>query len=1077
MKKRVTLLIALLLTSISYIYAQQLTITGTVIDKSLGDPVIGASVLVEGTTNGTVTDIDGKFSINASKGNVLNISYIGYQTQTIKLDGNQTVLTIQLGEDTQALDEVVVVGFGSQKKVNLTGAVSTVDNKALLSRPVAQVGQALQGVVPGLNMSLNNQGGALGNALKVNIRGTGTIGEGSTDSPLILIDGIEGDMNALNPDDIESISVLKDAAASSIYGSRAPFGVILITTKSGKSGKAQVNYSNSFRWSTATNLPDMMDSYTFAMFFNTAALNSGQNVPFNDETIGRILAYQRGEITTTTVPNPGNGMYEFHQKANDNQNWARNHFKTGFTQEHNVNVSGGTEKLTYFMSGAFMDQGGNMRYGDDDFKRMNASAKINSQVNDWLQIGINTRFIREELNRPTYANDDPDNTANGVSVGLYYHDISRTWPTMPFKDPNGHYMRNSKIIQIEDGGRYKRRKDIIYTQANFTITPVKDWNIRGDVSLKAEHINKDENLAKIYEYNSDNEPVALAFAGSYGPGATYAWSSAQDNNLLTTSLYTDYFKSVQKNNFKVMVGFNSELYKQNYVYARRDDVISDEVPSIDASMGKDYTAANKKEWATAGFFGRLNYDYDGRYLAEINVRYDGSSRFLKDKRWNVFPSFSLGYNIAREAFWESIADYVGTLKPRFSWGKLGNQNTKDFYPFYPAQPLGMKNGKWLIAGQMPTTATAPLMVSDLMTWEKITTTNVGVDFGAFSNRLSGSIEWFKRNTDDMVGPPEEKSSIIGIDNDKLPRINNAAMTTNGWELALNWNDRIGKVGYTIGFTLADARSKITKYPNEAQIIDRKNSDGNIEYVPYNGRYMGDIWGFETIGIAKTDEEMQAHLATTDQSEIGSKWGAGDIMYKDLNNDGKISTGSNTVGDPGDRKIIGNETPRYQVGITLGADWNGFDFRAFFQGVCKRDIWLNGNFFWGATGGLWQSIGYKEHFDYFRPEGDAMGANLNSYFPKPYFDSNADKNQKTQTGYLQSAAYLRLKNLQVGYTVPTYLVNKIGLSKVRVYFSGDNLFTISSIFGVFDPEAVGGSWGNGKIYPLSRTLSCGVNVSF
>ena len=1021
MKKRVTLLIALLMASISYIYAQQLTITGTVTDKGLGDPVIGATILVQGTTNGTVTDMDGKFSLDVSKGDILHISYIGYQPQTIKVDGVQKVYTIQLGEDTQALDEVVVVGFGTQKKVNLTGAVSTVDTKALESRPVAQVGQALQGVVPGLNLSLNNQGGALGNALKVNIRGTGTIGEGSNDAPLILIDGIEGDMNALNPDDIENISVLKDAAASSIYGSRAPFGVILITTKSGKSGKTQVTYNNSLRWSTATNLPDMMDSYTFAKYFNAAALNSGQSASFNDETIGRIIAYQKGELTTSTIPNSANGMYQFHQLANDNQNWTRNHFKTAFSHEHNVNVSGGTEKLTYFMSGAFMDQGGNMRYGDDDFKRMNASAKINSKVNDWLQIGLSTRFIREELDRPTYANDDPDNTANGIQVGLYYHDISRTWPTMPFQDPNGHYMRNSKIIQIKDGGRYKRRKDIIYTQANVTITPLKDWNIRGDVSLKAEHINKDENLAKVYEWNSKNEPVPMAFAGSYGPGATYAWSSAQDNNLLTTSLYTDYFKSFNKNNFKVMVGFNTELYKQNYVYAKRDDVISDEVPSIDTSMGKDYTSANKKEWATAGFFGRLNYDYDGRYLAEINIRYDGSSRFLRDKRWNVFPSFSLGYNIAREAFWEDLSEYVGTLKPRFSWGKLGNQNTKEFYPFYPAQPLGLKN---------------------------------------------------------MVGPPEEKSPIIGIDNDKLPRINNAAMQSKGWELALTWNDQIGKVGYTVGFTLADARTKITKYPNDAQIIDRKNSDGNMEYVPYNGRYMGDIWGFETIGIARTDQEMQDHLATTDQSQIGSKWGAGDIMYRDINGDGKITTGSNTVGDPGDRKIIGNETPRYQVGITLGADWNGFDFRAFFQGVCKRDIWLDGNFFWGAVGGgIWQSIGYKEHFDYFRPEGDNMGANLNSYFPRPYFDANATKNQKVQTGYLQNAAYLRLKNLQIGYTLPNQLTSKIGLSKARLFFSGDNLFTISSIFGVFDPEAVGGALGNGKIYPLSRTLSCGVNVSF
>ena len=521
---------------------------------------------------------------------------------------------------------------------------------------------------------------------------------------------------------------------------------------------------------------------------------------------------------------------------------------------------------------------------------------------------------------------------------------------------------------------------------------------------------------------------------------------------------------------KIYRSIDSELYKQNYVYARRDDVISDEVPSIDTSMGKDYTAANKKEWATAGFFGRLNYDYDGRFLAEVNIRYDGSSRFLGDKRWNVFPSFSLGYNIAREEFWDSLSDYIGTLKPRFSWGKLGNQNTKEFYPFYPSQPLGLKNGNYLIGGQMPTTATAPLMVSDLMTWEKIETTNIGVDFGAFGNRLSGSFEWFKRNTDDMVGPPEEKSPIIGIDNDKLPRVNNAAMATRGWELVINWNDQIGKVGYTIGFTLADARSKITKYPNDARIISNDNGA-----IPYVGKYIGDIWGYETIGIAKTDEEMQNHLATTDQSQIGSKWGAGDIMYKDLDGDNKITTGANTVDNPGDRKVIGNETPRYQVGVILGADWNGFDFRAFFQGICKRDIWLTGNYFWGATGGLWQSIGYKEHFDYYRPVGDDMGENLDSYFPKPYFNTN--KNQQIQTGYLQSAAYLRLKNLQVGYTVPNHLVKKIGLNKVRVFFSGDNLFTVSSIFGVFDPETVGGALGNGKIYPISRTLSCGVNVSF
>ncbi|MEG1380538.1 MAG: SusC/RagA family protein, partial [Bacteroidales bacterium] len=399
---------------------------------------------------------------------------------------------------------------------------------------------------------------------------------------------------------------------------------------------------------------------------------------------------------------------------------------------------------------------------------------------------------------------------------------------------------------------------------------------------------------------------------------------------------------------------------------------------------------------------------------------------------------------------------------------LGNQNTKKFYPFYPGQPLGLKNGNWLIGGEKPTIATAPLMVSDLMTWENVSTTNIGFDFGAFNNRLTGSFEWYLRKTDDMIGPPEEKSSIIGISKDNLPRINNAAMETKGWELALTWNDNIGKVNYTIGATLADARSKITRYPN-----NEKNLDS-----PFVGKYIGDIWGYETIGIAKTDEEMKEHLAHTDQSQLGSQWGAGDIMYKDLDGDNIITTGANTANKPGDRKVIGNDTPRYQFGITLGANWNGFDFRAFFQGIGKRDFWLTGNYFWGVSGGLWQSIGYKEHLDYYRTEANEMGANPNAYFAKPYFDgSNTSKNQQVQSRYVQNAAYMRLKNLQIGYTLPNQMIQKAGLSKVRIFFSGDNLLTFTSIFGAFDPEAIGGDYGNGKIYPISRTVSCGINVSF
>lgn len=575
----ISLLIALL-AGLLPLQAQQVSISGIVTDKKLNEPIIGASVVVKGTSNGCITDLDGNFQLNnVASGSTLVVSYIGYQTQEIPVQKGKTSYQVTLSEDTQTLDEVVVVGFGTQKKVNLTGAVATVDTKALESRPVSQVGQALQGTVPGLNLSTADLGGQLGQSMKVNIRGTGTIGTGSKGEPLILIDGMEGNMNTLNPEDIESISVLKDAASSSIYGSRAAFGVILITTKKVKAGKMTINYNNSFRYSGPTNLPNQLDSYRFANFFNEAAVNQGDKIIFDEETIGRIQDYMAGKITTTTIPNGSN--WHFHEKANDNVNWYKTHFTWAWSQEHNLSMSGGTEKLQYYVSGSYLNQNGNLRYGNDNMKRYNLSAKINTKINKYIDFNLSTKFIRYDLDNPIYLEEG----------GLLYHDIARMWPTMPFKDPNGHYMRNGKLAQLTDGGRSKTHNDDIYLQGQVILHPLKNWNIYAEAGMRVINQNKQVNLNKIYEYDINDNPVELAFSGSYAPGATFARMNYLNSNFYTTSFYTDYTLEKNDHYLKVMLGMNTEEYIVRSLSAQRSDVISGLIPEISYFLNEAKKAA------------------------------------------------------------------------------------------------------------------------------------------------------------------------------------------------------------------------------------------------------------------------------------------------------------------------------------------------------------------------------------------------------------------------------------------------------------------------------------------------------
>ena len=1033
---------------------QKLKATGIVVDEA-GEPLIGVTVLVKGTTSGVVTDLDGKFSIDVSRGATLVLSFIGYKEATVTADGKPIKVTMK--EDSEQLDEVVVIGYGTQKKVNVTGAVGMVDSKVLMARPVVNVAQALQGTVPGLNFTVGSEGGSLDGSMSFNIRGAGTIGDGSGSSPLVLIDGIEGDFNSLNPNDIETVSVLKDAASASIYGARGAFGVILIQTKKGKAGKARVNYSANVRFSDAVSIPDMMDSYTFAQYFNRAAENVGAGAMFSSEQMQKIKDYQDGKLKTVTTLNENNNRWNNYGGANANTDWFKEFYNDWVpSQEHNLSISGGTDKIQYSLSGSFMDQNGLLRHGEDNLQRYTMNSNITAVIADWVSVSYSTKWTREDFDRPSYL------------TGLFFHNIARRWPTCPAYDPNGYPMSGVEITELEDGGRQKNQKDLNTQQLKFVFTPIENWTINVEGALRTENTHQHWDVLPIYSHDGDGNPYAVT-NGGYGAGQSAVNEYNYKENYYSTNIYSDYFKQFDNGHyFKVMVGFNSELYKTRNLSGQKNTLITSSIPTLNTATESPTTSGGYAHNGVAGFFGRINYNYKERYMLELNGRYDGSSRFINDKRWGFFPSLSAGWNIANEPFFRDIAEkaQINTLKLRGSWGQLGNTDTKDaWYPFYQTMPQGSNYG-WLVNGVRPNYANLPGIVSSKKTWETIETWDVGLDWGLLNNRLTGSFDYFIRWTYDMIGPAPELSSVLGA---TPPKINNADMKSYGFEFELGWRDRIGDFSYGAKFTLADDQQVITRYPNE---------DLKLSQAYYPNKSKGEIWGYQTIGIAQTQEEMDAHLAKVDQSSLGSKWGAGDIMYADLDGDGVITTGENTKNDPGDRKVLGNNTPRFKYGITLDAAWKGIDFRIFLQGVAKRDYWLSGPYFWGANGcDEWQATGYKEHWDFWRPEGDPLGANTGAYYPRVL--KSDSRNMAVQSRYLQNAAYCRVKNVQIGYTLPKRWVEKAGMSSVRVYVSGDNLLTFSHMSDIFDPEALESTYdaNNGKLYPLQRTISVGLNVNF
>lgn len=1023
-----------------------------------GEPIIGATVKVKGQQGGTITDINGEFSLgNVKKGDIIQISYVGFETKETAWNG--TMLNITLTDDSRSLNEVVVVGFGTQKKVNLTGSVATVSSKEIMSRPVNNVTDALQGVVPGMNFSVGAGGGQLNSQAKFNIRGTGTIGSGSSVSPLVLIDGMEGDINTLNPQDVENISVLKDASASSIYGSRAAGGVILITTKSGKVGKATVNYNNSFRFGSPMNMPKMLDSYSWALYMNDASRYSGNGTWFNETKLNQIKAAQSDPNAPTMFAN-NNNRWELWD-GNDilpvgNTDWYKFHFGNSFSQEHNISINGGNEDIRYYLSGNMLDRNGILKHGNDTRRRYGLTAKIDAQITKWAKVIYNARFTRTDFDAPTQLDDN-----------MFYHNVARYWPIIPAKDPNGHWNTVSFVELLENGGRHKDQDDVFAQQLTFRLTPIKGLVVNAEFNYRIDNYNQHKDWLTTYGYDVNNN----SFVDANQNSAVYEYNKKV--NYFNPNIYAEYSFSLKDlHNFKVMAGYQSEELRQKWFSGEQKGILS-KLPTLHTTATDPKVDGKPESWSTVGIFGRLNYDYMGRYLLEANFRYDGSSRFLRKNRWNVFPSFSAGWNIAQEQFWKPVEKYVNTLKLRASWGQLGNQNTDNWYPFYPTISYTNQGGTWLVNGTKPNISSEPALVSSTLTWEKSRTWDIGFDFGAFNNRLTGSFDYFQRKTYDMVGPAPELPAILGAN---APKVNNLDMTSKGWELTVSWRDQIRDFSYGIALMLSDNKVFIDKYPNESKSLSTTYNNSPI----YPGAQLGEIWGYTTVGIAKTNEEMNNHLATANQSALGSNWAAGDIMFADLNGDNKVNNGKNTAEDSGDLRIIGNSTPRYNFGLNLTAAWKGFDLKVFFQGVLKRDYYPGKNdaVFWGASGiSKWQATGFKEHLDYFRDDPDSpLGLNLDSYYPRANWGGG--RNNHTQTKYLQNAAYCRLKNLTLGYTLPRSVTSKFYVQNLRVFISAENLFTITSFTKLGDPEIIDVSaWGFSKQYPLSKTFSIGASVTF
>ncbi len=1010
--------------------AQTRKISGVVLDDM--GPVIGANVSVKGTSSGTITDLDGRFALEVPEDGILVVSFIGYSSREIPVKG-RTDFTVKLSEDTEMLDEVVVVGYGVQKKVNLSGSVSAIDGEQIASKPSTDVLSALQGEMPGVTITrTGGQPGAETDGMQ--IRGYSSVNGASA---LVLIDGVEGDMSMLNADDIESISVLKDAASCAIYGARAAAGVVLITTKNGTEGKPKVSYNGYVSFNIPGNMPERIPAWEEQEFINLSRIPTG-GPEWNAEKSSWV----------------GNPNFNYRPLANgrwdlfDSVDWLGEETKN-FTLQHNhsVSVSGGTDKVNYLVSANYYYKNGLLQYGPDDYDRYNLLAKMNASLHKYVDLSVNIQYQGGERNENSYGAAD--------IMSLLYSNRGRQPIYQPEAEnyPNIYNgdLQNNAIDIMKNAGVTTTKNEAFIGKAQLTIKDfVKNLRINLSASRNAGYYSEVSNSRTLTWYKQTG---AVQRTLNPANSLTKAKNSSYHDLLEATVNYS--FSLKDKHNFSILAGTSYENYRLDGIEGIARNMLSNDFYSFnyyDSSIATNSSLSDNIEtWAMMSYFGRINYNYKEKYLLEANLRYDGSSRLAPSKRWKAFPSVSAAWRVNEEEWFN--ADWVSNLKLRASWGQLGNGAVLGLYDYIPLisysqsdMPSTYFGERWYYQASL---------ASEDKTWETVETTNLGIDFGLFNNRLSGTFEYYWKFNNDMLSALQLPSQI-GID---VPNMNVGKLKTWGWDFNISWRDKIKDFSYQIAFNISDSNNKLVRYDGASYI-----GEGLVELL--EGYPINTIWGYQTDGFWSSREEYLQYKAdhpgysTFNDGVISG----GDVKYVAQGDaDHTIGSGEGTAENHGDLVCLGNITPRYLYGISLSAQWKGFDLSLMFQGVGKRDVMLSKDMFPLFKDEL---MPWTIHRDYWTE------TNTDAYWPRLYQYKSDDFNSKPADRWLQDASYFRLKNVTLGYTVP---ISKKYMEKLRIYVTGQDLFEITDMFSVIDPEAKNNA--TRSLYPFFRSWTLGLNITF
>lgn len=1064
--------------------AQNRSISGKVFDTN-EEPLIGVTVTIENTTIGAITDIDGAFTLQVPEGKVvLNVSYVGFVPQKVTVASGQSNVTVRLSEDAVLLNEVVVVGYGKQKKVNLTGAVASVGGEELENRVTKSLSSMLQGTVAGLNVTTSS--GVPGSSASINVRGITSIHESE---PLVLIDGAVGDIDRVNPNDVESISVIKDASAAAIYGARAAFGVILVTTKSGaaKDGKATVRYSGRFGWQAPTTSTDYETTgywsvYTINQFWQA---NSGTlYVDYTDQDMqelwNRVNDKTEHPDRPWVVEDVRNGRNQWVYYGN--YDWWHSLYRDNRPmQQHNVSISGGKDDVKYFVSGSYDKQTGILRENPDIYRKYNLRSKIDFRINEWLTMSNNTSFYSSQY---SYLGDgDVENTlaysARHALACFPQKNPDGSWlystPYLNYKVANGRH-----ILLGENSHRNVERSTDFTNTTRLVYAPIRELSFTGDFTYR-QYQSRNTSRSNVMYYREYPDGELLSYAT--GAGANRLDEAVNTNQYYSTNIFGTYDDTFnQAHHLSVVGGMNYEAWKNKNISAYGENLVSTDLDDLDL-VGQNAEGATitgvgggQNEYALLGIFGRINYDYKSRYLFEVSGRYDGTSRFASGSRWGFFPSASAGWRISEESFFQPVRQWIDNLKVRGSFGSLGNQNISSYYSFarlISISSLGYTFGEGSV---LPKYSSLSAPIASGMTWETAQQWDFGFDLTMLGNRLNLTVDGYIRDTKDMLTDGVDLPGVYGAD---LPDMNAADLRTKGYEITLNWRDRLTlgnkPFEYSVGLNLSDYKSVITKYDNENKTFAK-------DY--YEGMEIGEIWGYVTDGLFQTDEEAKAYaekvvLSYVLKGQTGG-WQAGDVKFVDLDGDGKVGIGSNNVDNPGDRKILGNSLPSFSYGISASAQWNGFDVSAFFQGT--------GNHYWypaGQSMPFWGPYSYP-YLSFLQKDflADVWTAeNTDAYFPRAMaYSASGGVLSNVNDRYLQNLRYLRFKNLTVGYTLPQSWTGKARIESVRIYFTGENLCYWSRLkkhSRYVDPEAAidRSDAYNNAYYPWQKSFLFGIDVTF